>query len=311
MGLRGTRVRKGLPGLMGALVCGAILAGVAGAQQIAITVDDLPVHSVLPHGETRIDVARRILRALRRTHVPPTYGFVNGVRVQQQADTVAVLAAWRGTGDLLANETWSHMDLNRVSLQQFEGDVLKNEALLQLQMKGEDWHWFRFPDLAEGDTPEKKMGIRPFLAQHGYRIAAVTMNFNDWEWNEPYARCSDRHERRAIGWLEASYLRAAKEALRSDRKMSQQLYGREISYVLLLHLGAFDARMLPRLLRMYRERGIEFVTLEDAEKDPFYRYDVNPKVLPGPDTLQGAMAEKHLQVPARKDYSAKLEAMCR
>jgi hypothetical protein len=93
--------------------------------------------------------------------------------------------------------------------------------------------------------------------------------------------------------------------------MSQQLYGREISYVLLLHLGAFDARMLPRLLRMYRERGIEFVTLEDAEKDPFYRYDVNPKVLPGPDTLQGAMAEKHLQVPARKDYSAKLEAMCR
>ena len=73
-----------------------------------------------------------------------------------------------------------------------------------------------------------------------------------------------------------------------------------------MHIGAFDARMLPRLLRLYKSRGITFVSLEEAEKDPFYKYDVDPKLLPGPDTLEGAMAEKRLALPQRKDYSREL-----
>ena len=40
-------------------------------------------------------------------------------------------------------------------------------------------------------------------------------------------------------------------------------------YVLLMHLRAFDARMLPRLLDQYRRDGAMFVTLEQAQADPF------------------------------------------
>jgi hypothetical protein len=69
--------------------------------------------------------------------------------------------------------------------------------------------------------------------------------------------------------------------------------------------------MLPRLLRLYRSRGITFVALDEAEKDPFYKYDVDPKLLPGPDTLEGAMAEKQLALPGKKDYSAELDKVCR
>ncbi len=85
--------------------------------------------------------------------------------------------------------------------------------------------------------------------------------------------------------------------------MSEQLYQKEIPYVLLMHIGAFDARMLPRLLKLYEGHGFTFVSLEDAEKDPFYKYDVDPKLVPGPDTLEGAMFEKHLPLPKKKDYS--------
>ena len=48
------------------------------------TFDDLPAHGPLPPGETRIEVANQVIRALKKAHVPPTYGFVNGVLVQQQ-----------------------------------------------------------------------------------------------------------------------------------------------------------------------------------------------------------------------------------
>jgi peptidoglycan/xylan/chitin deacetylase (PgdA/CDA1 family) len=99
------------------------------------------------------------------------------------------LEAWRKAGSPLGNHGWSHMNLNQHAIEEFESDVSKNEPLLSQWMDGQDWHWFRLPFLAEGDTPEKKAAIRTFLLQHGYKIAGVTMSFGDYRWNEPYARC--------------------------------------------------------------------------------------------------------------------------
>lgn len=289
----------------------AVPARAAPGPQIAITVDDLPVHGLLPRGESRIEVARQMIGALRRAHLPPVYGFVNGQRIQDHPDTIAVLAAWRQAGDLLGNHTWSHMNLDDVSVTQFEGDLLKNEPVLRLQMDGQDWHWLRFPYLAEGGTPEKKMALRVFLAQHGYKIAGVTMNFDDYEWNDPYARCSEKGDTAAIAYLERSYLLAADEGIRYSRDMSKTLYGHDIPYVLLMHIGAFDAHMMPRLLDLYRRRGFTFITLDQAEKDPFYKYDLDPKLVPGPDTLKEAMEQRHLPVPPQPRPPAELEKLCR
>ncbi|MGA8531545.1 MAG: polysaccharide deacetylase family protein [Acidobacteriaceae bacterium] len=283
----------------------------AASKQIAITFDDLPVHGPLPPGETRLEVAQRVIRALKAAHVPPTYGFVNGQRVEDHPTTVDVLAAWRKAGFPLGNHTWSHMNLDQVPLQNFEGDIEKNEPLLKLQMKDADWHWFRFPYLAEGNTIEKKTGIRVYLAQHGYRIAGVTMSFDDYNWNAPYARCSEKHDAAKIMWLEHSYLRAAEDDIEYRHAMAQQLFGHDIPYVLLMHIGAFDARMLPQLLALYKRHEFTFVSMTDAEKDPFYKYDVDPKLLPGPDSLEEAMAEKHLPLPEHTDYEPELEKACK
>lgn len=281
------------------------------APQIAITFDDLPAHGPLPPHESRLQVARRVIRALHMAHVPPTYGFVNGIRIEQEPDTIGVLGTWRAAGNPLGSHTWSHTNLNQETLQQFESDIEKDEPVLKLQMGDQDWHWFRFPYLAEGNTTEKRLGIRAWLAQHGYKIAAVTMSFNDYEWNEPYARCEAKNNVPGIVWLEHSYLEAADQAIRYDREMSDQLFGKQIPYVLLMHIGAFDARMLPRLLDLYRRRGFSFVPLAQAENDPFYRYDVDPRLLPGPDSLEAAMEQHHLPLPKRADYSDKLSKLCR
>ena len=301
--------RAGMIALAGIVLTG--LAASGRAQQVAITFDDLPAHGPLPPGETRLEVANKVIHALRRAHVPPTFGFINAVRLQEDPSTAAVLTAWRDAGNPLGNHTWSHMNLNQHSLEQFEDDTQKDETQLQLRMDGGDWHWFRFPFLAEGDTVTKKMGFRVYLAQHNYKIAGVTMSFADYEWNEPYARCSTKHDKPAIARLEHTYLEAAADDIGFRHAMSQQLYGHDIPYVLLMHIGAFDARMLPRLLRLYHDHGFTFVSLGDAEKDPFYKYDVDPKLLPGPDTLEAAMADRHLAVPPHKDYSAELDKTCR
>lgn len=289
-------------------------ASAAAAPQIAFTFDDLPAHGELPPGETRMMVATKILKALDDAHMPPTYGFVNGIRTQEQPADAAVLQVWRSSGNPLGNHTWSHMNLNQHTLEEFEADISRNEPLLTEWMKNEkkneDWHWFRFPFLAEGDTPEKRTGIRNFLAQHDYKIAGVTMSFSDYLWNGPYARCSAKGDSQAIASLENSYLAAADESITYYRDLSHTLFGRDIPYVLLMHIGAFDAEMLPRLLILYKSRGFQFVTLTDAEKDGFYREDTL-QLAPGPDMLEGVMAERHLPLPPHTMLAPQLDALCR
>ena len=160
--------------------------------KIAITFDDPPADGPSPPGETRKEVISKIIAALREANLPPTYGFVNGLRIKEQPTDAAVLHVRHAAGNPLGNPGWSHMNLNQHSLEDFKQDVARDEPVLAQVMKDEDWHWSRYPFLAEGDTPEKRAGFRTFLGERGYKIAAFSMSFGNYLWNEPYARCKTK-----------------------------------------------------------------------------------------------------------------------
>jgi len=301
-------------GLILVLLCAAAFAQNKDrdtSPRIALTFDDLPAHGTLPPGTSRVQVAAKILDALRSAGLPPTYGFVNGKLLERQPADSAVLEAWRAAGQPLGNHAWSHMNLNQRSTEEFQSDIQQNEDLLGRLMKNEDWHWFRYPFLAEGDTPAKRAAIRTFLGQHGYKVATVTMTFGDYQWTEPYARCKEKNDAKAIAAMEESFLSAADESISYYRGLSQALYGRDIPYVLLLHIGALDAEIMPRLLQLYRDRGFRFVTLAEAETDEFYRSSVDPRLPPSPDMLESATTGRGQPLPARTAIGPLLDALCR
>jgi peptidoglycan/xylan/chitin deacetylase (PgdA/CDA1 family) len=283
----------------------------AHAQQIAFTWDDLPAHSTLPPGETRVEIGHKLIAAMKAAHMPPVYGFVNGVQLEREPASAPMLKDWHDAGFFLGNHTWSHMNLNTSPLADWDADLLKNEPILEQNAGNTDWHWLRYPFLAEGDTEEKRAETRKFLAAHGYRIAAVTMSFGDYMWNEPYARCVAKNDTTAIAGLESSYLAAAAGDADFRRAMAKALFGHDIPYVLLMHVGAFDARMLPRLIDLYRSKGFTFITLKEAENDPFYASSIDPSLPNQPDTLEGAMVAHHLPFAPYPKVSVDLNSLCR
>ena len=289
----------------------AAFAVSAHAQQIAFTWDDLPAHSALPQVETRVEIGRKLVAAMKDAQLPPVYGFVNGIQLEQEPASAPMLKDWRDAGFQLGNHTWSHMNLNTSSLADWEADLEKNEPTLEQYSADSDWHWLRFPFLAEGDTPQKRADVRKYLAAHGYKIASVTMSFGDYMWNEPYARCIAKNDTAAIAQLESSYLEAASTDADFRRAMSKALYGHDIPYVLLMHVGAFDARMLPRLLKLYRDKGFTFISIQDAENDPFYASAIDPSLPDHPDSLEGAMQARGLPLPPRPKLNLDLNALCR
>ncbi|MGH9642376.1 MAG: polysaccharide deacetylase family protein, partial [Terriglobales bacterium] len=152
--------------------------------QLAITVDDLPTHGLMPRGLTRSDIARNMVAAFKANGIGPVYGFVNGDKLDRDWDNANVLKIWTDAGFLLGNHTYSHMDITPNSAAAFEEDIAMNEGTLEGFMGGKDWHWFRYPYLNEGDTLAKRHAVRNYLRERGYRVAQVTIDFQDWAWND-------------------------------------------------------------------------------------------------------------------------------
>lgn len=299
--------------MKGILVAGllSLYAGLACAQQMAVTFDDLPVHGALPPGTTRLEIVQSILTTLKREKLPPVYGFINGGRGEDEPGSLSVLKAWRAAGQPLGNHTWMHLDLNKESPEQFGAEVLKNEPLLQSLSGQADWHWLRYPFLHEGETLEKRQAVRAWLLAHGYKIAEVSMDFEDYLWNAPYARCMAKHDESSIQRLHDSYLAVAEKYYGVFRELSHLVYGRDVKYVLLMHVGAFDARMLPELVKLYRTKGVKFVSLQDAMSDPAYMDDPDIGEPTGGTFLELMMQKKRIPFPENSKPYQELEAMCR
>lgn len=101
---------------------------------------------------------------------------INGKLVQDAPDTRAVLTRWIEYGQRLGNHTWSHPNLAKTALPDYLADIGKNESLLRERMGEQNFRYFRYPYLAEGDTLEKHDGVRRFLAERNYRIAEVAVD---------------------------------------------------------------------------------------------------------------------------------------
>src|SRR5471030_106285 len=286
------------------------------APQVAFTFDDLPAHGPMPPGETRRKIVDSILATLQQEKMPPVYGFVNGKKIADYPFQMRVLEDWVKAGEPVGNHTWKHTNLEKESAQAFIADIAKDEPVLKRVDRKGDWHWLRFPFLNEGETLEKRQEVRDWLTAHGYRIAEVTLDFEDYMWNDPYARCMVRqkagvNETENIAWLEQSYLDTAAEFTQMFRTLSQKIYSHEIPYVLLMHCGAFDAKMLPRLIAQFRSEGFTFITLEQAESDP--AYSIDPHIgYPNGGTLQELMSKvRGVNFPDNTKPYKKLDEMCR
>jgi len=271
----------------------------AHAEKLAITFDDLPLNGELAAGMTRVGIVDDVLKILRRHRVPQVYGFINAGKLESDAaDGALALEHWVAGGQAVGNHTYSHLDMHKSTPEAFLAEVSRNEpALALLDAKGGAWHWLRYPYLREGDTLEKRREVARQLRERGYRIAQVTLDYEDYLWNTAYAHCFAAKDEKQIAWLKSSYLASASAYIDADREMAKLVFGREINHVLLLHLGAFSKAILPDLLGLLHAKGFELVTLAEAQADPAYVTDPDAASKYGGTLLEQWMDVRALPYP--------------
>jgi peptidoglycan/xylan/chitin deacetylase (PgdA/CDA1 family) len=243
----------------------------------------------------------RVLAALSR-HKIKSILFVCGMRVDSDAGN-ELIAAWDRRGHLIGNHTYSHLDLNQVKLADFEADALKNEPLVS--SRANFARLFRYPFFKEGDTAEKRDGMRAFLRERGYRIGRATIDASDWA-------IDARLERRIAG-APAADLRGYRNFLLQHiwertqfyHSLAQRAWARPVRHTLLLHHSALNALFLDDLIAMFVAKGWRPVDAGYAYEDPIY--NLQPKTLPAGESLVWAVAkergnfESELRYPAEDD----------
>jgi peptidoglycan/xylan/chitin deacetylase (PgdA/CDA1 family) len=289
----------------------AFAGSLAQHPTVALTFDDLPAAGSLPPGENRTKIATALAAELKTLHLEGTYGFVNAVKLENDPDAQQALRIWVDAGMNIGNHTWSHMPLTGNTAEAFEQQIAQNEPALAQYAGTRDWHWFRYPFLWEGDTLEKRHAVRAWLKEHGYRTAQVTLDFEDYAWNDAYVRCSAKQDAASIAWLRQSYLQTAAEYILLGREEQRIAFGCEIPNVMLLHATPFTTLMLPDLAEFLRQQGFQFAALPDVEKDPVYAQDPDAALKYGGTLPDQFMDSRHLPYPLfmPKPFE-KLKSLC-
>jgi peptidoglycan/xylan/chitin deacetylase (PgdA/CDA1 family) len=243
------------------------------ATEMAITFDDLPAHGNLPPNDTREAVINKILLTLEKHHLSGIYGFMNGAKTVNNPENLKVLQDWVAAGQLLGNHTYTHLNLNDVSLNTYKNEIQQNDVLLAKLMGLKDYKFFRYSYLAEGKNNEERNAIRQYLFQNQYKIAPVTILFYDYKWNDPYLACLKKHNLSAINLLKNTYLSELSYATLHAQAMAQQLFHRDIAHILVIHCDPFAAENLDELLTQLEKNKVKFISLENALQDKAYDFN--------------------------------------
>jgi Asp-tRNA(Asn)/Glu-tRNA(Gln) amidotransferase A subunit family amidase len=220
-------------------------------------------------------ITKRLLATLRASRIP-AIGFVNEFKLEtpgEETARTALLAAWLDAGHDLGNHTYRHRRLFDTPLEEFQADVLRGERVTRelMDARGRPLRYFRHPTLNTGPDPATRAAFENFLAGHGYRVAPVTVDNDEYLYALAYDRARARKDRALAERLGRDYLRYMGEIFDFYERLSRRLFGREIPQVLLLHANALNADYLDELAAMTSARGYRAISLDQALQDEAYR----------------------------------------
>lgn len=237
-------------------------------KQISVTFDDLPVVRVYDSKERR-DITRRILDALHERHIKSA-GFVIGDNIDSDWD---ILAAWLEDGHVLGNHTNSHQDLHTTEPELFISDMITGAKTIEsfLAGYGQKKRYFRFPFLHYGETPQVRKRILSLLKGNHTIVADVSVDTEDYLYNLTMESIRFSTDSSTFAQLRKEYLEHIDEALSKAEALADYVVHRPVKHIMLLHVNRLNAMFLGDLLDAIAAKGYEFISFEEAIKDPVYR----------------------------------------
>ena len=245
--------------------------------------------------DRRPEAEERLLEHLRHTRA---FLFAVGQSVDNPHGS-AILKRWSAAGHRIGNHTYSHQSLSgKISPGEFEADIVRNESVLSAYPGFRKW--FRFPALNEGQTREIRDRLRSFLAQHGYRNGAVTIDASDWYYDQRLRSRLEAQQGFDVTLYRQPYLHHIWDRAQFYDQLSRDVLGRSVPHTLLIHYNLLNSLFLGDLFEMFRSKGWGVIDAEEAFSDSVFTRQ--PDTAPAGQSLIWALAKETGKFEGRLRY---------
>lgn len=224
-------------------------------KEIAITIDDLPFV-----GEYRNFHLNMMLNTMKEQQIPAT-GFIIAKEVRN--DNWEMLQKFRDSGFGLGNHTYSHANLNVLETKAYIKEIKVADKILSPVLT--EPKYFRYPYLAMSNG-DKRNKILCYLAKKNYQVAPITIDSKDFVFNQRLLSVPELNRRNYLGEMEPFYLDFIWQQTVKAEAHTEYHHNPDQAQILLIHANLLNAYVLPDIIRLYKEKGYTFVTLEDALK---------------------------------------------
>jgi peptidoglycan-N-acetylglucosamine deacetylase len=255
-------------------ILNCLYVGTAQNKTIALTIDDLPLNGPSIEIKRLQKMTEQILTVTKKNQLPMV-GFVNEGLLYVPAETdarIAVLKMWSDAGVELGNHTFSHLGFEGASLAGYEDDFTRGDTVINLLVKPKKARYFRHPFLQMGDTREIEDAFEKFIGERGYKAVPVTIDPMDWMFLAAYAKALKEKDRSLQKRVSEDYLKFAGLRIDAAEKAADGLFGRHIKHILLIHANELTADNFESLIKVFKDKGYRFITVEEALQDSVYRF---------------------------------------
>ena len=253
--------------LLSVLCC--VLSQLVLAQEVALTFEKLP--AMKPYGYfIPRELSNLILRELEKENIQ-SIGFVVGEKIDDDPSSYIVLQDWISHGHLLGNNTYSYVDLNRLTADDFVDHIKEGQKYIRQASKGvhASYRNFRYPLLHEGNSKGKKNEVAKILHHAGYTVVPVTIKTADFAFNWAFEENQTNPDE--LDRLKVFYLDHIRKAIEYAESQSQLVFGRQIRHILQLQVGLATAHYLEGVIQLLQEKGYHFITVSEALEDSAYQ----------------------------------------
>lgn len=236
--------------------------------EISLSFDDAPRSSSYLNGTDR---ASKIVSALKEEGVRTVAFFSNSQNLDKEG--TERMKYYGNKGHFIGNHTHSHPNLNESSIKDYIDNIVTGDRLLS-EIQGFK-KYFRFPYLREGNTIEKRDGIRKKLNNLGYLNAYITVNNYDWYMDSLFQKARKAGKKINFSNLKKVYVNVLIESIRYYDNLAKKHLGRSPKHVLLLHENDLAALYISDLVREIKKKGWKIISPEESYNDPIASYLTN------------------------------------
>ncbi|MEO8052677.1 MAG: polysaccharide deacetylase family protein [Acidobacteriota bacterium] len=264
--------------------------------RVAVTMDDVRWQAI-PEAR-RAEAEEKLLNSLGKMRA---FLFAIGQAVDNQHGA-KILSLWSSAGHRIGNHTYDHTVLSGNSTEdQFEAleaGILRTDDVLRVYPGFRKW--FRFPALKEGRTRQGRDRLRSFLALHGYRNGAVTIDASDWYYNQRLLHRLEADSTFDVTRYRDPYLAHIWDRAQHYDLLSREVLGRSVSHTLLIHYNLLNSLFLGDLLAMFRKKGWAIIEADEAFTDEVFKRQ--PDIAPAGESLLWALAKETGKFDSRLRY---------